>query len=211
MQTKKLIIFDFDGTLANVDDVMIAIYQKLSSEFHLPQITEEEIPNIKNLGAKQFIKERLHISFWRLPRVIHRALEEYQRHSEEIALYPGIAELLSELRKKNIATGIVSSNKSQTIQSILHRYNINVDFVIQSSLFGKARVLRKTVKSLDLRFNQVVYVGDEIRDVEAAKKAGLDIISVTWGLNTLEALQKVNTLLAHTPKDILTLLSLESS
>ena len=71
------------------------------------------------------------------------------------------------------------------------RNNLEVfDFVYSgSSIFGKDRVIRKVLKSLDIPLSNAIYVGDETRDVEAAKAVGIAIIAVSWGFNSKKILE----------------------
>ncbi|MDE1866773.1 MAG: HAD hydrolase-like protein, partial [Thaumarchaeota archaeon] len=67
------------------------------------------------------------------------------------------------------------------------------DFVYTGrAVYGKARLLKKLMKEKTIPHKDPIYVGDEIRDVEAAKKAGIRVIGVAWGYNTKAALQKAN-------------------
>lgn len=190
--TKKAVIFDFDGTLADVEVLFLEIYNQLAREFGYSTVTEEDIPNLKTLGAKELIRTKLHLPFYKLPGLIKRGLAEYRREMGTVELFPGVVTLIQELQAKAIRVGIVSSNDSDIIRAILARYALEVDFIYRSSLFGKASVLKKMLKKEKLLLNEVVYVGDEIRDVEACQKIGMDIVSVTWGLNTKEVLEGMN-------------------
>jgi len=63
------------------------------------------------------------------------------------------------------------------------------DFVYSGrAVFGKSRLLKKLMKDKTIPHKNPIYIGDEIRDVDAAKKAGITVIGVTWGYNTKNAL-----------------------
>ena len=67
------------------------------------------------------------------------------------------------------------------------------DFVYTgSSLFGKHKAMNKMLKNENLKSEGVIYVGDEVRDVEAADKVGLKVVSVDWGFNSREFLNQIN-------------------
>jgi phosphoglycolate phosphatase-like HAD superfamily hydrolase len=72
------------------------------------------------------------------------------------------------------------------------------------NLFGKSGALDKMLKKYKLHKPDVLYVGDEVRDIEACKKVGVDIVSVTWGFNSREVLEKYQpNKLVGTPEELL--------
>jgi len=71
-------------------------------------------------------------------------------------------------------------------------------------LFGKGRAIRRLLKKEGIEPTQFLYIGDEVRDVEAARQAGVDIAAVGWGFHTLEQLsQESPTYLWSCPGDVL--------
>ena len=57
-----------------------------------------------------------------------------------------------------------------------------------SKLTGKAKHLRAIRKTFSLQPHEMLYVGDEIRDVKASQKAGIPCAAVTWGFNSRSSL-----------------------
>ncbi len=187
---KKLIIFDFDGTLADIEPIFLKVYGVVAERYKLPAITEEELPALRSIGAKEFITDRLKISFWKLPFVLRSALAEYKKYRSEIKVFPGAKECIDTLRQTGVRLGILSSNDVKNIKEILNRAEIQVDFVQHSSLFGKAKSLTKIFKKEDCSASDVWYIGDELRDIEACRRAGVPIVAVSWGLNSPELLRQ---------------------
>jgi phosphoglycolate phosphatase len=112
--------------------------------------------------------------------------------------------------KSNYKIGIVSSNSKDIIIDTLKKDNIEnlFEFVYsESSLFGKHLVLKKMCKKHNINPLDVIYVGDEDRDIIAAKKAGIKNIAVTWGFNSKEKLSRENPdYLVDSPMQILEVL-----
>jgi phosphoglycolate phosphatase len=187
---KKLIVFDFDGTLADIEPIFLKVYAVVAERYKLPAITEEELPALRSIGAKEFITDRLKISFWKLPFVLRSAMAEYKKYRSEIQMFPGAKECIEALKQVGIRVGVLSSNDVKNIQEILNRTEIQVDFIQHSSLFGKAKSLTKILKEEGCSANDMWYIGDELRDIEACQKAGVPIVSVSWGLNSPELLQQ---------------------
>jgi phosphoglycolate phosphatase len=123
-----------------------------------------------------------------------------------VTLFAGIPELMETLESKGYRLGIVSSSRHDTIEAIVSHYKLPVDFVASGKLFNKAQSLRDTLKNERLELSEVLYIGDEVRDVEACHQVGLDIISVTWGLNSKEALMATGAPTVDTREELLALI-----
>ncbi|HYO72733.1 MAG TPA: hypothetical protein VEU33_42325 [Archangium sp.] len=71
-------------------------------------------------------------------------------------------------------------------------------------MFGKDKVISRYLKTYGLTSEQVLDVGDEERDVVACRKTKLRVLSVSWGLETLDVLTRAGPdSIAHQPTDIL--------
>ncbi len=184
----KTLIFDLDGTIVDIQPIFIRLFNELSKEFGYAPITPSELPDLKKLHLKQLIFRRLGWRIVFLPKMLRRGREEYAKLIAEVNLFPGIDGVIQTLQHEGHRIGIVSSSERSTVLALLEKFGIMADFVYQSSLFGKATTLRTVFAEQSIQPEKALYVGDEVRDVDACKKAGLQIIAVTWGLNTKEAL-----------------------
>ena len=188
---RKTIIFDFDGTIADSFIFIKNILLDLSSEFGYKKPTEKEIAVLRAKPPLEIFKY-VGISNYKLPFLILRVQKEMHIQIENIRPIQGIEEALHDLKAKGFVLGIVSSNNSKNIAAFLKKNNLLFfDFIqSESSIFGKARVLHNVLKKHKIDKNKAIYVGDEIRDIEAAKKVGIKIISVSWGFNDSKGLEK---------------------
>lgn len=200
----KTIIFDFDGTIADSEWVTMQIINNLASEFGYENITQSQASDLKKMSAKTFIRKRLKIPFWKLFRLERRAREEYNKYLDKVKIFPGITELMNELRQKGFRIGVLSSNSEQAIKGLLDKNNIQVNFIYSgSSIFGKANVLKKLIEEQGIDKSSVIYIGDEVRDVEASNKIGIETIAVTWGYNDKETLGRTGAKTADTHQELL--------
>jgi phosphoglycolate phosphatase-like HAD superfamily hydrolase len=85
----------------------------------------------------------------------------------------------------------------------MKRSGIPIDFIYTSTLFGKSRALSQALSKEHLDPREVIYIGDEVRDVEACQKCGLNVIAVTWGLNSQTALRNTGTPTVDHPAELL--------
>ena len=102
---------------------------------------------------------------------------------------------LTALKAQGYRLGIVTSNTRSTVDSFLNTQQLDslFDFVHAGrGLLGKARILRRLVKQYRLQPAEVLYIGDETRDVEAAQQVAIATIAVSWGFNSRVVLEQQN-------------------
>ncbi len=180
----KLVIWDFDGTVVDSRALMLAIFNRLAPEFRYRPVDDPE--SVRSLTTRQFLRHH-GISLWRLPRLVRRFHAAAAEEAESLKLYPGLLDALAGLCDCGLRLGILSSNKEDTIRRCLraNAAEVHFDFVIgYPRLFGKGKALRRIIRAERIAPSEVLYVGDEVRDIEAARQARVASAAVTWGLNT---------------------------
>lgn len=189
----KVIIFDFDGTLADTIDILLSITTRLSAEFGFKSATKEELAQLSNLNSWQILQYS-GISIFKFPLLIRRLKAELHTEIPNIQLFPGIKEVLLELKIRGFQLGIITSNSRENVWESLEKNGLQgtFTFIYSGSTFGKHKVINKWLKLEHINPEEVVYVGDEIRDIYAAKRTGIKVIAVGWGFNSQEALAAQN-------------------
>ena len=184
----KTIIFDFDGTIADSFKQTVNIINSLSEEFGFQK--ELNYEKIRSKSISQLIKD-LRISFWNVPRVISRWRKELSKIIYTIKPTQ-IVPALKKLKQKGCVLGILTTNSEENVRKFLKANDLELfDFVCHgSSLFGKDKILKKIIKKYKINISNAIYVGDEPRDNEAAKKLNMKIIAVDWGFSSKELLEK---------------------
>ncbi len=203
---KKILIFDFDGTLADTLAAIVDITNHLASEFGYPTSSTEKLAQIRQLGAWQVIQQS-GVSVFKLPALVRKIQQELSKEIENAHLFPEMDQTLQQLKSSGHILGIVSSNSSENVNRFLEVNHLQklFDFVVSSTtLFGKHRSLKRIIQQQGFRSENVIYVGDETRDIEAAKKIGIEVIAVGWGFNSVEILAQYQpNYLLHSPLEIL--------
>lgn len=203
----KCVVFDFDGTLADTEEKTFNIYNDMAEKYKYRKITKEDLQHIKNLHIKEIL-EIVDIPFYRFPRVLSEGQKRMREEMNDIrAFYPEIKSFMDDLSLITDYCGILTSNIEKTVQAFLEHYNIekDIDFIMCSALLSKEKKIKKVLKKYKLKKEELLYVGDETRDIESCHKAGVDVVAVRWGYNTPNALERCNpTYMVDHITDILT-------
>ena len=190
--TAKVILFDFDGTIADTYQAVANITNELSDEFGYKALNEEELLLIKNLSSREIVK-RSEISVFKLPFLVRRIRLELNKEIAELDAISDMVRVLLKLKNRGYILGIVTSNIEENVNIFLNKHGLYSVFSFiysGTAIFGKHRVLRQVIKEHKLEKSDVIYVGDETRDVRSARKSGIAIIAVGWGFNAAEILQE---------------------
>ena len=124
--------------------------------------------------------------------------------------FEDMPDVIKKLHAEGHELFMLSSNSVKNIHRFLHHYELHTYFLEiygSTGLFGKAPTLRRLLKEQHLEKTDAVYIGDELRDVQAAQSIGMRVIAVGWGFARpagLEALKP--TAIAETPDDIIRIL-----
>ncbi|XOF32855.1 MAG: HAD-IA family hydrolase [Candidatus Electrothrix sp. YB6] len=187
----QVIIFDFDGTIADSFNHFCIILNRLSEEFSFRTVLPHEVDAFRRKSSREVIRD-LRIPLFRLPRILARARKDFNEVMPEIQVVPGMKEVLFQLKRQNRTIGLLTSNASENVQCFLENNGLDIfDFLYASSgLWGKARRLKKAIAGHRFDIDKVLYVGDETRDIDVARRAGVKIASVAWGYNSLQTLRE---------------------
>jgi phosphoglycolate phosphatase len=203
------LIFDFDGTLVNSFHSVIEQFNHLADEFEFRKVNKDEINSLRDLNSQEIINY-LQIPLYKIPNIIFRV----RQHLHDIMLtldpVPHLPQVLQQLHQDGWSLGILTSNSTENVKIWLHQHNMMQLFNFireESNFFSKKYLLRKIIKAHKIDKSKAFYIGDETRDIEAAKKSDIYSIAVTWGFNSEKALVQYQPHhIARVPEDILTIL-----
>ena len=201
----ELLLFDFDGTVADSLHQGLAHYNSLAGQFGFLPVTD--IDAARQMKTKAFFKAHK-IPLRRLPGLYKEFMRLQHAHMPSVRLFSEMRGVIETLTQ-HFRVGILSSNTEENIRTCLRANDADdlFHFVFShTSIFGKHKSMRRILKSERLTREQVVYIGDELRDLKAATKLRIDSCAVTWGMHTEKVLTAEQPrYVARQPADLLRL------
>jgi phosphoglycolate phosphatase-like HAD superfamily hydrolase len=180
----RLVVFDFDGTLADSLGPALLTYNRIAPGLGLKPIADPEAA--RSTPTRQLLRQ-LGVRFWQMPRVIRAFQAAAADHAHQLPLHAGVADALRALHADGCTLGILSSNREDSIRGCLRANGCEELFAFvvgYPKLFGKAKALRRILTHERADRDGVVYVGDELRDLEAGRKVRVATVAVAWGFQT---------------------------
>jgi phosphoglycolate phosphatase len=189
----RLAIFDSDGTLADTLPWMRSIFNDLAEEHGFRRVQPHEYDRFRDLHGMALLRE-LGLPLWKLPRVLNSMRRRMAEHRGALSTFPGIGEMLERLAAGGVQLAVVSSNSRANVERVLGAdcSNLIGQFACGVAMFGKAAKLRDVLRQSGVQKQHAIFIGDEIRDGEAARKAQIAFGAVAWGQHSLEALRAQN-------------------
>ncbi len=206
MKDLKYVVFDFDGTIADTLDLALKLYNKVAHEYNCKPVSEADREKISS-GKPQELLKAYGVTNIKLFTLMLRIRKELSKHIPETELIKEIGTSLYEIKNAGYRLGILTSNSGDNVRMFLERNSLSgiIDFIYSGkSLFGKDKVIRRMLDRENLTRQNIIYVGDETRDIEASKKAGIPVIAVSWGLSRRDILASMLAdQIADEPKELL--------
>lgn len=190
MKDSDYIIFDFDGTIADTYELASEIYNRIAPEYNCRPAGPDDHELLRTKTTQELLKI-YGVSRLKLLALLLRVRKELSKHIPEIKLVSGMDTALPEIRNSGYKMGILTSNSANNVSKFMDINNLSglFDFIYSGkSLMGKEKVIRRLLIHEKISADRVIYVGDETRDIEASKQAGIPVISVSWGLNRRDVL-----------------------
>ena len=187
---QTLLIFDFDGTIANSLAVALDIANELAPEFGLPQTDAQRFRKLKSLSLQELLQEA-GLAWHQLPRLAMRGRAAFKKRMNQVEPIAGMDVLLKTLSTDH-RLGILTSNSKSTVEAFLKAHELEYFSFVDAprNVLGKALAIRKILNREGFSADQAIMIGDEVRDIEAAQAAGIKAVAVTWGLNSATRLQE---------------------
>lgn len=187
--TYKLVIFDFDGTLADSFPWFLDVFDILAERFKFRKLDRSNLDVLRRMDNRELLKA-LDVPMWKVPMIGAYAKAMQGENLDKIKLFDGIAHILDELRRRDVQIAVVTSNSRENVEKVLGPSAVNVShYECGASLFGKAAKFRSAMKAAGVSAFETLSVGDEVRDIEAARECGIATGAVTWGYAASDRLE----------------------
>ena len=200
----RLIIFDFDGTLSDSGHWFLSIVDDLAERFRFRRVHPDEVEGLRKRSTREVI-DYLGISRWKLPFIARHLRARFGANTHQIQLFEGIRPMLKTLHDAGLRLVICSSNSEANVRAILgpEESSLVESFHCGSGLFGKVRKFRGVIRDSKLPPQEILAIGDESRDIDAAREVGIGAGAVLWGYANPDLLVAMKPDLAfETPEQI---------
>lgn len=187
----ELIIFDFDGTLANSFPFFASIFNQLADRYRFRKVGHDEVEHLRHANPRQ-IMQYVGMPLWKLPLVSKSFIRHMKRNAHRIELFEQINDSLHYLAASGVKLAIVSSNSRHNIEAILGKdlFALFNPVYCGMSIFGKKSHLKKILKKTGIDPKNAIYIGDQETDAIAAAAANIDFGAVSWGYSSVQALRR---------------------
>jgi phosphoglycolate phosphatase len=185
----RLAIFDFDGTLADSFPWVLGAMNDVADRFRFRRVREGELEELRYCDAREVMR-RLGVPRWKLPMIARYVRTRMAADVDQIHLFPGAGAMIQELAGAGVTLAVVSANGEATIRKVLGEHARHISAMSGGvSLFGKRGKLLRMSRLTGIEPRASMVIGDELRDLQAAKKARMAFGAVSWGLTRPEALE----------------------
>lgn len=209
----QLVIFDFDGTLADSYSWFLSIYSDLARRFQLPPMNRAELEALRRMDFTVILKEHK-ISPFKAIQIGAYLKQLMGSQVDRVPLVDGIQEVLAGLAARQVKLAVVSSNEETNVRRVLGEENAARFFAYECgvAIFGKAAKFLNILRKSGVTPHQALSIGDEIRDLKSSHQAGIPFGAVAWGYTDVERLRAQNPELLFThPLQILEALDIPAS
>ncbi|TXM94545.1 HAD hydrolase-like protein [Methylobacterium sp. WL30] len=177
----RLVVLDFDGTLADTFPWFCGVLDAVADRYRFRRVAAHETDELRRLSARA-IMARLGVPRWKLPVIARHMHGLAARDAALLHPFPGTSEMLAGLGEAGVATAVLSSNTEANVRRVLGPDAARIGrYACGASVFGKARRLASLLRHARIEPRAVLCVGDELRDLDAARAVGCAFGAVAWG------------------------------
>ncbi len=193
----RLVILDFDGTLADTQPLIVHSLQRTIRELHLPPRTDAQCRSIIGLPLAECFVRLLGVDDDMAERCadVYRRVFDEDNHPGTVTLFPHVLETLREIHSRGLQLAICSSRGRPTLEAFVRDFQLVdlVSMVVSANDVQRHKphpdpVLR-ILNALDVRPDEAVVVGDASYDILMGRNAGCRTVGVTYGNQSADDLR----------------------
>lgn len=201
--SKPVVIFDFDGTIADSFEYVFAFLR--AEARNTATFTPEEEATYRSKSMKDMALV-LGNPAWRLPFLFFKGRRVMREHLASVTPFAGMPEIIEQLHADGHRLFIVSANSNRNIRRFLKQHDLKkyiTGIRGNAGILGKVAILRGLLRRYRISSQNCWYVGDEVSDMTVAKIVGVSALAVTWGFADRQALIKAADIYIDEPSEIL--------
>lgn len=185
-----LIIFDFDGTLADSYPWFLSIYDGLSHRFQLPRLNKADLEKLRNVDINILLKDHK-ISPIKAMMIGTHLKQLMSEQINRVPLVEGMQAVIDALADHGVKLAVVSSNAEVNVRQVLGQRNAArfVDFECGVAFLGKTAKFVNILRKTGMKAIRVLSIGDEVRDLKSSRQAGIAFGAAAWGYTDLDILR----------------------
>jgi len=184
-----LAIFDLDGTLADSFPWFLRTINDVADRFGFRRVGDEDVEGLRHASTREILN-RLDVPLWKLPAIMRHARRLKAAAAAEIALFAGAEAMLRTLAENGVQLALVTSDSEANAREKLGpAAALFSHFDCSASVFGKPAKFRRVIRRAGVPLDRVIAIGDEVRDIEAARAMGIACGAVCWGYAAPAALR----------------------
>jgi len=184
-----LAIFDLDGTLVDSFPWFRRTINDVADRFGFRRVAEDELETIRAKSTREILSH-LQLPLWKVPAVARHMRRLKAEAAADTPLFPGAPEMLQQLADQGIKLALVTSDSEANARRKLGAAASLISYYdCAASLFGKPARFRRVIRRAGIDKAWIIAIGDEVRDVEAARAVGISCGSVVWGYAAPQALR----------------------
>jgi phosphoglycolate phosphatase len=185
----SLVIFDLDGTLADSFPWFLRTINDVADRFGFRRVADEEVETLRHASTREILKQ-LEVPLWKLPAIARHSRRLKAEATAEISLFAGVEAMLHTLVQNGVQLALVTSDSEANAREKLgEAAALFSHFNCAASLFGKPAKFRQVIQRAGVDLDRVIAIGDEVRDIEAARAVGVACGAVCWGYAASAALR----------------------
>lgn len=187
----KLVIFDFDGTLADSFPWFQSVFEELAAKYGLPPMDQGSLEKLRTLDIHQILKE-YKIPPWKLLLIGNHLKKLMSEQIDRISMVSGMQSVVDELHARGVKLAIVTSNAGRNVRRVLGPQLMERFDYVESgvSMFGKKGKFQKIIKKAGVLPRETLCIGDEVRDLESSRASQIPFGAVSWGYTDVKTLQR---------------------
>jgi phosphoglycolate phosphatase len=201
-----LILFDFDGVLADTLDDMLNFAQAVCVELGIDRIpTPADLDALETMSFVEYGKQ-LGVPPALAAEFASRCLKRFSERSRPPKIFEGMAQVIEQLSLCH-TLAIVTGNTTRAVENFLIengiRKYVSAIFAVDQSGTKEEKIL-KAKTQLATSNDAVYYVGDAVSDIQAARQVSVKSVAVSWGHQSLDKLVKAEPdQIVHSPREII--------